>query len=120
MYWSASSSLYRHPYPIGFKATKKYLDMQYTMEIQATENGPCFTVKREITGEIFKGITPTRPWTQVCMSSTSPKSRVSGPLFFGFSDPITVSLLLSLQTINNSTPTDSNKSSSSSNSNAFS
>jgi hypothetical protein len=40
------------------------------------------------TGEVFTGTSPTHPWTAMCLAKGS-STRISGPLFFGFSDPIT-------------------------------
>ena len=36
-------------------------------------------------GEEFAGTSPTHPWTAVCLSKRL-GTRISGPLFFGFSD----------------------------------
>ncbi|KAH8552964.1 hypothetical protein BGW37DRAFT_423040 [Umbelopsis sp. PMI_123] len=83
--------MFRHPYPIGYKASKLAFDETYTMTISKGENGPIFTVSTS--GKIFRGATPTAPWTEACKRSKSQGTRVSGPLFYGFSDAITMKLL---------------------------
>lgn len=40
------------------------------------------------TGAVFRGGSPTKPWTDVCIAHRTGQ-RISGPLFFGFSDPLT-------------------------------
>ncbi len=40
------------------------------------------------TGATFSGASPTKPWTDVCVAHRTGQ-RISGPLFFGFSDPLT-------------------------------
>lgn len=40
------------------------------------------------TGAVFAGASPTKPWTDVCLAQRTGQ-RISGPLFFGFSDPLT-------------------------------
>lgn len=40
------------------------------------------------TGAVFSGASPTKPWTDVCIAHRTGQ-RISGPLFFGFSDPLT-------------------------------
>lgn len=40
------------------------------------------------TGAVFSGASPTKPWTDVCIAHRTGQ-RISGPLFFGFSDPVT-------------------------------
>lgn len=39
-------------------------------------------------GAVFAGSSPTKPWTDVCVAHRTGQ-RISGPLFFGFSDPLT-------------------------------
>lgn len=39
-------------------------------------------------GAVFSGASPTKPWTDVCVAHRTGQ-RISGPLFFGFSDPLT-------------------------------
>ena len=93
--------MFRHPYPIGYKASKLAFDEVYTMTISKGENGPIFTVitaermaktdsfhfnpvgtqvEGERSGKVFKGATPTAPWTEACKRSKSQGTRVSGPL----------------------------------------
>lgn len=45
----------------------------------------------------FSGPSPTRPWTDACLSHRTGQ-RISGPLFFGFSDPTTQRAVASLYT----------------------
>ncbi|KAI8347656.1 hypothetical protein BD560DRAFT_410943 [Blakeslea trispora] len=89
--WSSRGCKYKHPYPIGYRATKSHFGNDYTMGILSPEKegeGPVFTVQHKST--IWKGPTPTAPWTEACIRSRSSQTRVSGPLFFGFSDPFTM------------------------------
>lgn len=39
-------------------------------------------------GLTFEGESPTHPWTRVC-EALNVGTRISGPQFFGFSDPLT-------------------------------
>lgn len=39
-------------------------------------------------GVVFTGSSPTKPWTEICIAHRTGQ-RISGPLFFGFSDPLT-------------------------------
>ncbi|KAI9248742.1 hypothetical protein BY458DRAFT_445630, partial [Sporodiniella umbellata] len=83
---------YKHPYPIGFKATKAHFGNVYDMEISlGTDGEPIFSV--QVGSTVFTGKTPTAPWTEACIKSRYPSTRVSGPLFFGFSDPITMAMI---------------------------
>ena len=67
------------------------------MTIDAGEIGPIFRVVDDVSGAVFEGVTPTKPWTAVCESMRT-KTRISGPLFFGFSDPVTMRALAELYT----------------------
>ncbi|KAI9030140.1 hypothetical protein CLU79DRAFT_425530 [Phycomyces nitens] len=98
-YWSNRSCRYKHPYPIGFRATKNHFGNDYGMLIEKGPEGegPVFTVQINGTGTIFKGATPTGPWTEACKRSKSQGTRVSGPLFHGFSDLITMSLIQNMK-----------------------
>ncbi|KAF9973428.1 8-oxoguanine glycosylase ogg1 [Actinomortierella ambigua] len=57
-YWSGNGSLYKHPYPIGFKAEKQYFRNTFAMEIQATDSGPEFIVRNMDNGQTFRGPNP--------------------------------------------------------------
>ncbi|OBZ82200.1 hypothetical protein A0J61_09750 [Choanephora cucurbitarum] len=79
--WSSRGCKYKHPYPIGYRATKSHFGNDYTMGILPPERegeGPVFTVQHNNT--IWKGPTPTAPWTEACIKSRSSQTRVSGPL----------------------------------------
>ncbi|KAI8340245.1 hypothetical protein BC941DRAFT_338529, partial [Chlamydoabsidia padenii] len=87
---------FKHPYPIGYRATKAHFGNQYTMTISEGENGPLFSVQVN-SSQTFTGATPTAPWTTACLKSKSQGTRVSGPLFYGFSDLITMRLIEELE-----------------------
>ena len=58
------------------------------MRIEAGEAGPVFSVRLPSSTLLFTGTSPTKPWTDVCIHHKTGQ-RISGPLFFGFSDAIT-------------------------------
>jgi hypothetical protein len=87
--------LFKHPYPIGYRAEKFYFRERYMMHIKEGPDGPIFIVE-SASGRVFEGSSPTLPWTKVCLASSSKGTRISGPLFFGFSDPITQKMIESL------------------------
>ncbi|KAF9124795.1 hypothetical protein BGW39_007880 [Mortierella sp. 14UC] len=91
-YWSGGGSLFKHPYPIGYRAEKFYFRERYMMHIKEGPEGPIFIVE-SASGRVFEGSSPTLPWTKVCLASSSKGTRISGPLFFGFSDPITQKMI---------------------------
>ncbi|KAF9354080.1 hypothetical protein BGX26_008109 [Mortierella sp. AD094] len=95
-YWSGKGSMYRHPYPVGFRAEKHVFRERYTMHIKEGPDGPLFVVESE-SGNVYEGSSPTLPWTKVCLASYSKGTRISGPLFFGFSDPITQKMIEELE-----------------------
>ncbi|KAF8938536.1 hypothetical protein BGZ47_008536 [Haplosporangium gracile] len=90
------TSLFKHPYPIGYRAEKFYFRERYMMYIKEGPEGPIFIVE-SASGRVFEGSSPTLPWTKVCLASSSKGTRISGPLFFGFSDPITQKMIESLE-----------------------
>ncbi|KAI9306021.1 hypothetical protein BJ944DRAFT_57459 [Cunninghamella echinulata] len=94
-YWSNHACRYKHPYPVGYRATKSHFGNDYTMTISEGPDGegPIFSVQVNNSNLIFKGSTPTAPWTTACIKSKSQGTRVSGPLFYGFSDLITMKLI---------------------------
>jgi hypothetical protein len=55
------------------------------MKIEASSVGPEFIVIDISSGRVFRGHSPTKPWTDVCLAHRTGQ-RISGPLFFGFSD----------------------------------
>ncbi|KAG0280976.1 hypothetical protein BGZ95_007651 [Linnemannia exigua] len=95
-YWSGGGSLFKHPYPIGYRAEKFYFRERYMMHIREGPEGPIFIVE-SASGRVFEGSSPTLPWTKVCLASSSKGTRISGPLFFGFSDPITQKMIEGLE-----------------------
>ncbi|KAF9989711.1 hypothetical protein BGZ75_005239 [Mortierella antarctica] len=95
-YWSGKGSLFRHPYPIGYRAEKFHFRDRYTMHIKEGPDGPIFIVE-SASGQVFQGSSPTHPWTKACLASYSKGTRISGPLFFGFSDPITQKMIEDLE-----------------------
>jgi hypothetical protein len=62
--------------------------------LEGPDGRPSFVVSQD-QGKTFTGPTPTSPWTDVCLlfSNKHGGTRISGPLFFGFSDPVTMALL---------------------------
>lgn len=58
------------------------------MRIEAGTSGPEFIVIDTCAGHVFRGNSPTKPWTEVCIAHRTGQ-RISGPLFFGFSDVTT-------------------------------
>ena len=91
-YWSSPGCLFHHAYPVGYVATKHHFGQPWRMTIEAGEVGPVFRVTNARTGRTFTGPSPTKPWTAVC-ESIKTRTRISGPLFFGFSDPVTMRAL---------------------------
>lgn len=85
-YWSNRGCLYHHAYPVGFKAQKEIFNRVWEMRIEEGTSGPIFIVTDGKSS--FRGDSPTAPWTKVCLAHKTGQ-RISGPLFFGFSDPIT-------------------------------
>jgi hypothetical protein len=88
LYWSNRGCLHHHAYPVGYRATKEMFGRTYEMSIDAGATGPVFSVRDLSTGRLFSGTSPTKPWTDVCIAQKTGQ-RISGPLFFGFSDPLT-------------------------------
>lgn len=93
-YWSSAGCLYHHAYPLGYRATKIQFGKTYEMRIQNGLTGPNFEVTDTESGEKFVGASPTNPWTEVCLSLRTGQ-RISGPLYFGFSDPVTQAAIAS-------------------------
>ncbi|RKP24301.1 hypothetical protein SYNPS1DRAFT_17409, partial [Syncephalis pseudoplumigaleata] len=88
--------MFHHPYPVGYRASKHHFGREYWMTIEADEDGPIFLVFTKDGRHRFKGYTPTQPWTQACLASATKGTRISGPLFFGFSDPIIQAMIQQL------------------------
>ena len=95
-YWSRKGCLHHHPYPVGFRAHKYHFGRSFSMFIEAGLTGPIFRVQDDASGKFWEGDSPTFPWTEACLVSNSPGTRISGPLFFGFSDPITQKAISSM------------------------
>jgi len=95
-FWAKPSSLFVHAYPVGYRATKTAFSTTYTMTIVDHESGqPLFRVTDDTSGEVFEGSSATAPWDAVRLSKNSTR-RISGPNYFGFSDPETQSALCTL------------------------
>jgi hypothetical protein len=88
LYWSNKGCLHHHAYPVGYRATKEMFGRTYEMRIDVGPTGPTFSVRDLSTGRLYSGTSPTKPWTDVCIAHKTGQ-RISGPLFFGFSDPLT-------------------------------
>jgi len=57
------------------------------MKIEAGNKSPVFIVRDATNGAVFKGPTPTAPWTSICKKLFPGKNtRVSGPLVSTVSD----------------------------------
>ncbi|CAI2173069.1 2238_t:CDS:2 [Funneliformis geosporum] len=98
-WWSNPGSLYHHPIPINYKAMRVEKNRTFIMSInEDPETGnPRFTVTDQATNATFVGSTPTKPWTTICISyKGSRTTRISGPLYFGFSDPTLQQLLTNM------------------------
>lgn len=91
-YWSSSGCRYHHAYPVGYRATKVVFGKIFEMSIEQSDTGPEFCVVDTVTNAVFRGETPTAPWTAVCIAQKTGQ-RISGPLFYGFSDPFTLKAL---------------------------
>ena len=96
-WWSNRGCLFHHAYPVGYQATKRHFERDFAMWIEGGDLGPVFCVRDEATGKVFSGNSPTAPWTQVCVWKKL-GTRISGPLFFGFSDPVTQGAIAKLYT----------------------
>jgi hypothetical protein len=110
---SHDSCKFKHPYPIGYRAVKREFGRIWLMGIERQENaGPIFFIQPleeheedelfqgnqiPMDGRAYTGYAPTWPWTQACLKSKSPGRRISGPLYFGFSDPLNVCKVMSLE-----------------------
>lgn len=91
-YWSSSGCKYHHAYPVGYRATKNVFGKCFEMSIEESETGPVFKVYDTVNHTSFVGDSPTSPWTQVCIAQRTGQ-RISGPLFYGFSDLFTLKAL---------------------------
>ncbi|KAJ3257347.1 hypothetical protein HK103_004567 [Boothiomyces macroporosus] len=96
-YWSSAACQYRHPYPIGYTCSKYHFGREWIMTITESEEGPLFHVIGE--KKVYTGYSPTSPWTDICIDLQSKvgKTRISGPLFFGFSDPKMIRIIECMQ-----------------------
>ncbi|GJD07930.1 hypothetical protein Gasu2_22530 [Galdieria sulphuraria] len=103
---SHDSCKFKHPYPVGYRATKREFGRVWLMGIERQDNAsPIFFIQPleeyqeeellqgkqiPMSGKAYTGYAPTWPWTQACLKSKSPGRRISGPLYFGFSDPLNI------------------------------
>ena len=85
---------HHHPFPVGYRARKVHFGREWEMRIDWRVR-PVLSVLNLATGECFTGETPTKPWTRVCVSLRL-GTRISGPQFFGSSDPVTMRALAAL------------------------
>ena len=70
---------------VGYRASKSVFGKTFEMKIEAGATGPEFVVIDVVSGRVFRGQSPTKPWTDACIAHRTGQ-RISGPLFFGFSD----------------------------------
>ena len=104
-FWSRRGGKFSHPFPIGYESEKTHFGGRvYRSSIKLSEDGkaPVFEV-RELGDDdskvVFQGKTCTEPWTKICIAKKT-KARISGPLFFGFSDVRTLKLISQLPNFN--------------------
>eukprot|EP00871_Galdieria_phlegrea_P002345 jgi/Galph1/3110/GphlegSOOS_G1765.1 len=111
-FMSLDGCKFKHPYPVGYRASKKEFGKAWLMGIERNDNGgPVFFIQlleeheeeMLLTGNdipmrdnAYKGYAPTWPWTQACLKSRSPGRRISGPLYFGFSDALNIYHVMSM------------------------
>jgi hypothetical protein len=88
-WFSSRLAMYAHPFPTGYHATKTHWNRLWHMHIESDPNGggPFFIVKSDDGRETYRRHTPSHAWMDACLHSHAPGTRISGPLFFGFSDP---------------------------------
>ena len=58
---------FHHQYPVGYRASKFHFGREWQMSIEEGMEGPVFKVWDQ-TGKTYTGVTPTGPWTDVCLA----------------------------------------------------
>lgn len=96
-YWSSKGCTFHHAYPVGFRASKTQFGKEWTASVCSGVAGPSFRVADASGRVAFEGPTPTAPWTALCVAMKR-GTRISGPLFYGFSDPLTQRAIAQLYT----------------------
>ncbi|KAK4536487.1 hypothetical protein CDCA_CDCA08G2512 [Cyanidium caldarium] len=89
-WFSSKLAMFAHPFPCGYHASKEHWHRRWHMHIRrdtARGGGPTFTVRSEDGCECYTRHTPSHAWMDACLASHAPGTRISGPLFYGFSDP---------------------------------
>ena len=89
-WFSSKLAMFAHPFPCGYHASKEHWHRRWHMHIRrdtARGGGPTFTVRSEDGRECYTRHTPSHAWMDACLASHAPGTRISGPLFYGFSDP---------------------------------
>jgi hypothetical protein len=88
-WFSSRLAMYAHPLPRGYHATKMHWNRLWHMHIEADagSEGPIFIVRSDDGKECYQRHTPSHAWMDACLNSHAPGTRISGPLFYGFSDP---------------------------------
>lgn len=88
-WFSSRLAMYAHPFPEGYHATKMHWNRLWHMHIEMDPNGggPMFIVRSDDGKETYRRHTPSHAWMDACLNSHAPGTRISGPLFYGFSDP---------------------------------
>lgn len=87
-WFSSRMAMYVHPFPDGYHCSKEHWGRRWHMYIRRDRiaGGPIFTVCAEDGKESYTRHTPSHAWMDACLASHAPGTRISGPLFYGFSD----------------------------------
>lgn len=87
-HWADGAARWVHPYPVGYRATRSQWGHDFDMTI---ERGPVFAVLIDGTKRLTH-VTPSGVWEAVLkhLKGQNTKHRVSGPLYFGFSDSVII------------------------------
>ncbi|KXS14872.1 hypothetical protein M427DRAFT_335540 [Gonapodya prolifera JEL478] len=86
-----SKSLYYHPFPLGLHTERFAWGRLFDSHILSNpkSGNPIFRVVDRDSGDYRDGATATEAWTLWCKDAAGREgTRASGPLYFGFSDPI--------------------------------
>eukprot|EP00761_Pharyngomonas_kirbyi_P013454 gb/GECH01013483.1/.p1 GENE.gb/GECH01013483.1/~~gb/GECH01013483.1/.p1 ORF type:complete len:1109 (+),score=258.13 gb/GECH01013483.1/:1-3327(+) len=96
-YWRKLKGVRSHPFPVGYSAIRKWGGSDYQMKVIEGRQGPIFEVIDLENNYSYKGNSCTKPWTELCKQKKN-KTRISGPLWFGFTDETLIRILKSLPT----------------------